>query len=138
MSTLLRIAAAVSLTWAVIYWCCPYIALGSAPANEPVTVSLANSLAIAHVGWTFLLWRAAADPARERSILYGALIVFALRAMHGTYEVLYVLEDSAPSMTNLIDMVTSLALFVGIVNVLPQTLRGADKIQPPRGGERQG
>jgi hypothetical protein len=91
-----------------------------------LTASVANGLAIAHVGWAFLLWRAAPEPARERSILYGALIIFALRAINGTYLVLYVLEGPA-AMTNLIDMVTSLALFVGMINVLPQTLRGAEK-----------
>jgi hypothetical protein len=126
VSTLLRIAAAVSLTWAVIFWCCRPLALGPTGANDLVTGSVANALAIAHVGWAFLLWRAAPDPARERSILYGALIVFALRAMHGTYEVLYVIEGPA-AMTNLVDMVTSLALFVGIINVLPQTLRDAEQ-----------
>ena len=106
------------------------MALGPAAANDLVTGSVAHGLAIADVGWAFLLWRAASDPARERSILYGALIVFALRAMHGTYEVLYVLEGPA-AMTNLVDMVTSLALFVGMINALPQTLRGAErKVQP--------
>jgi hypothetical protein len=46
--------------------------------------------------------------------------------MKGTYEVLYVLDGPA-AMTNLIDMVTSLALFVGILNALPQTLRDAEQ-----------
>lgn len=126
MSTLLRIAAAVYLTWAVLlFWCRP-IVLGAAAGNEPVTGSVADGLAIAHVGWAVLLLRAAADPARERSILYGTLVLAALRAVSGTYQVLYVLEGPA-AMTNLVDMVTSLALFVGMINVLPQTLRGSEK-----------
>jgi hypothetical protein len=91
-------------------------------AQESLTVSLADSLAIAYVGWGFVLWRAAAAPARARGVLYGVLIVLALRAIKGTYEVLYVLEGAA-AVTNLIDMVTSLALFVGILNALPHTLR---------------
>jgi hypothetical protein len=102
------------------------MALGAAAADAPLAASLANGLAIAHVGWAFLLWRAAPQPARERSIVYGTMIVFALRAMKGTYEVLYVLDGPA-AMTNLIDMVTSLALFVGILNALPQTLRDAEQ-----------
>jgi hypothetical protein len=130
VSTLLRIAAAVSLTWAVVLWCCRPMAFGAAVADTPLFASLAGGLAIAHVGWAFLLWRAAPEPGRERSILYGALIVFALRAMNGTYQVLYVLDGPA-AMTILIDMVTSLALFVGILNALPQTLRGSErKVEP--------
>lgn len=136
MSTLLRIAAAVSLTWAVVYWWCRPLAFGAAAANEPLLASLASGLAIANAGWAFLLWRAASQPARERSILYGALIVFALRAINGVYQVLYVLEGPA-AMTNLIDMVVSLALFVGILNALPQTLRGTPGHQPSTGEERQ-
>lgn len=131
MSTLLRIAAAVYLIWAaLLFWCRP-IVLGAAAGNEPVAGSVASVLAIAHVGWAFLLWRASHDPARERSILYGTLVLAALRAVSGTYQVLYVIEGPA-AMANLVDMVTSLALFVGMINALPQTLRGEEAAEAAR------
>jgi hypothetical protein len=54
--------------------------------------------------------------------VYVALLLFGLRAVSGTYQVLYQLEGR-PAVVSLLDMVTSLALFVGILNTLPGWLR---------------
>jgi hypothetical protein len=129
VSILLRIAAVVSLGWAVVLLVARPLALGLL-GNDPVGASVTNGLAILHAAWALMLWRAAADPSRDRTVVYGALVVFGLRAAKGTYEVLYVLEGTV-AVVNLIDMVTSLALFVGILNALPGALRGSNRPATP-------
>jgi hypothetical protein len=119
LKTLLRVAAGLSLAWAFLLFTDP-----PQLAGDPIPLgagSLSRGLAIAHLGFALLFWRAARDPRAERSIVYAALLVFALRAAIGTYEVLYVLHGRA-AVASLIDMVTSLALFVGVLNSLPNTL----------------
>lgn len=123
MTALLRIAAVYSLAWAIGLahpaWL-PF-AVG---APTPEMRSLAHGLAIANLVLAYLCHRAAGDPAGERGIIYGTMLLFGLRGLVGTYEVLYLL-DGLPAVPRLIDMVFSLALFVGMLNALPA---------PPRGG----
>jgi len=124
MTALLRLAAIYSLGWA--------IALAH-PAWLPYTVgvpspemrALAHGLAIANLVLAYLCYRAAGDPGGERGIVYGAMLLFGLRGLIGTYEVLYLLDGPA-AVLRLIDMVLSLALFVGMLNALPAP--------PPRNG----
>ena len=122
MSNFLRIAALACLAWAVLLFCAP--ATFGLRTSEPAATGVASGLAIAHLGWALALWRAAGDPARDRSVVYATLLVLGLRAVKGTYEVLYVLEGT-PALVSLTDMVTSLALFVAILNALPGVLRHA-------------
>ena len=121
MKTLLRVAAGLSLAWAFLLFTDPPQLAGDPIPLGAGAGSLSRGLAIAHLGFALLFWRAARDPRAERSIVYAALLVFALRAANGTYEVLYVLHGRA-AVASLIDMVTSLALFVGVLNSLPNTL----------------
>lgn len=121
---LLRIAAFYSLAWAV------YLAF---PAWMPFDVgaptaemrSMANGLAIANLALAYLFNRASADPGAHRGILYAALLIFGLRGLVGTYEVLYMLDGTAAVM-RLTDFVLSLALFIGMLNALPSTLQGGE------------
>jgi len=122
LSVFLRIAAVFALARAVGLYCFQAVMLG-ALAGTPLVVALANGVALANLGLAFVFWRAGSDPAAERSGMYAALLVTGLRAASGTYEILYVFEDAA-AMITLIDMIGSLALFVGILNTLPATLRG--------------
>jgi hypothetical protein len=118
VSILLRIAAGLSWVWAALLLAGdPY----SAHAVGSAGAALAQSLGIAQLVLGYIFWRAAADPARERGTLYAALLLFGLRAAGGTYQVLYVVEGKV-AVTALVDMVTSIALFVGILNALPGTL----------------
>jgi hypothetical protein len=123
MTALLRIAAVYSLAWAIglVHPAWLPFAVG---APSPEIRSLAHGLAIANLALAYLCYRAAGDPGGERGIVYGAMLIFALRGLVGTYEVLYLL-DGPPAVPRLIDMVISLALFVGMLNALPA---------PPRGG----
>ena len=123
MQILLRIAAAYSLAWSIglavpAWW----------PADfgvpTPEMRSMAIGLAIANLALAYLFNRAASDPTRQRGTLYAALLVFGLRGLLGTYEVLYTLDGPA-AVVRLADMVLSLALFVGMLNALPGTLHNA-------------
>lgn len=122
MSILLRITAILFLGWSILLGLQPFGA--TALLGQPVTTALAGGLAVANVGFAYLFWRAAANPAGERSAIYTALIVLGLRAALGTYDVLYVL-DGIPALVALLDMVTCLALLVGVINTLPATLRAS-------------
>jgi hypothetical protein len=120
--TLLRIAAIYSLAWAVgLAWSDLWPAL--APPAGPEVRSLALALAIANLAYALLFWIAARQPAEHRAALYVALLVFGLRVVLGTWEVLYTLEGG-PAVARLFDMVASLALFVGVLNALPGVLAG--------------
>ncbi len=120
MSLLLRLAALVSLLWAIYLLFPQSVALVPLAATSATAVP-ANGLGIANVGFAYLFWRAASNPSGERSAIYTALLVFGLRAANDTYEVLYVLNGKA-AVASLIDLVLSLALFVGMLNALPSTL----------------
>lgn len=121
MSTLLRIAALYCGLWALAL-----AVPGVLPAaDDPALTALERGLAIANLAFALLFWSAAAAPGATRRVLYAALLVFGLRAAVGTYEVLYTLEGPA-AVIRLVDMVLSLALFVGLLNALPGVLGASD------------
>ncbi len=122
MTILLRIAAVYSLAWA-IGLAVPAMLPFDVGAATPELRSMANGLAIANLALAYLCNRAAGDPLGHRAIVYGALLVFGLRGLVGTYEVLYLLNGPA-AVPRLVDMVLSLALFVAMLNALPGTLQG--------------
>jgi heme A synthase len=121
VSLLLRIAAIYSFAWAIAL---------SSPASLPggaaagaAAQALAMGLGVANLAYAVLFWTAARAPAAHRQIVYTALLVFGLRAAMGTYQVLYAL-DGSPAVLQLIDMVLSVAAFVGMLNLLPGVLGG--------------
>jgi heme A synthase len=130
LSVLLRIASVLSLIWAAGLYLLPASAVAGAEA--PAFAALANGLAAANLGFAYLFWRAAANPALERGAIYTALLLFGLRAADGTYQVLYRLEGPA-AVGSLVDMVLSIALFVGILNALPSALGARGRRHPPEG-----
>lgn len=121
---LLRIAAFYSLIWAV-YLAAPGWVPLDVGSLTPETRSMASGLAIANLAMAYLFNRAASAPREHRGILYAALLIFGLRGVVGTYEVLYML-DGTPAMMRLTDFVLSLALFIGMLNALPGTLQGGE------------
>jgi hypothetical protein len=118
MTLLLRIAAALCLGWAVLL---PSLSR-SQPEVAATEVALADALAAANLAFSYVFWRAAGRDSGERTAVYTALLLFGLRAVSGTYQVLYLLEGRA-AVVSLFDMVSSLALFVGVLNTLPGYLR---------------
>lgn len=121
MSLLLRIAAIYSLAWAIALALPAWLPGGAAISAD--TRALVLALAVANLAYAILFWVAAAAPAAHRVILYVAMAVFGLRAAIGTWQVLYAL-DGVPAVLQLIDMVLSVAAFVGLVNLLPGVLAG--------------
>jgi heme A synthase len=115
---LLRVAAFYSFAWAIGL---AFPALLPTEPAGPDARSLELALMSANLAFALLFWSAAEAPNQARRILYAGLIVFGLRAAIGTYEVLYVL-DGPVAIVRLVDMVVSLALFVGITNLLPGAL----------------
>jgi hypothetical protein len=125
VTILLRIAAAYSAAWAVAL-AFPGLLPGVGGALDPVMRSFASGLACANLALAYLFYRASGDPAGHRGVLYAGLLVFGLRGVIGTYEVLYVL-DGGVALIRLTDFVLSLALFVGMLNSLPNALLGDPK-----------
>jgi len=124
VNTLLRIAAAYSLAWAIGLAFPSYLPFGG--ELTPPLRSMAHGLAIANLGLAYIFNRAAADPANQRGVVYTALLVFGLRGVVGAYEVLYTL-DGPGALPRLVDMVLSLAFFVGALNALPATLQAGGR-----------
>lgn len=121
VSLLLRVAAIYSLGWAIaLFW--PGLLPGAATAS-PAFRSLAHALAIANLAFAVLCWAAARAPAASHTIIATMLMVFGLRAALGTWEVLYTLDGPA-AVLRLIDMVLTLAAFVGLLNLLPGIVPG--------------
>ena len=120
MSILLRIAAVVSLVWAVLL-------LGlkegviAAEQITPVVIALANELAIANVALGYMFWHAARDPAANRGAIYGGIALMVLKTANDLYEMLVLLPPGI-ALVSLGDLVVSVALLVGLLEALPRTL----------------
>ncbi len=118
MSVLLRIAASVSLAWAALL-------LGlkdqliAAEQLSPSPRAFANGLGIANVVLAFVFWHAAGAPAQNRSAVYGAIMLMALRTANDLYELLVLLPPNQ-ALVSLADLVFSVALLVGILEALPR------------------
>ena len=120
MNNLLRVAAVYSLAWAVVLAFPGWLPFDLGTAS-PEMRSMAVGLAIANLA-AFLFIRAAAAPTAHRAI--RRLLLFAYATWPGR-TVLYVLEGT-PAVMRLIDFVLSLALFTGMLNMLPGTLQGEE------------
>jgi hypothetical protein len=120
VALLLRIAAVISLLWALLLVPGQPIYLVGERAT-PLHHALANGLGLASVVFAFMFWRAAADPPHERTAIYCAILLLAGKVANDLYELLALLQgpEAFPSM---LDLIASLALLVGIVQALPATL----------------
>jgi len=119
VGVLLRASAVVSLTWAVL------LLAGKArvfPAGElsPLVAALANGLGSAHLVFAGMFWYAARQPAAHRGIIYGAILLQALKMSNDVYEMLALLPPES-AMVSLGDLVVSIGLLVGLLEALPRT-----------------
>ncbi len=124
MSVLLGVSALLSLVWAIGLLFFKAVVLGIA-VIDPTTEMLANAAAVANLVFAFIFWRGAAAPQRERGAVYAALLILGLRGVSGTYAVLYLLEGRE-AVASLVEMITSIGLFVGVLNTLPGTFAGSE------------
>jgi heme A synthase len=120
VSILLGISALLSLAWAIGLLFFKSLVLGAASA-DPMVAYLANAGGVANLVFAFVFWRGAMAPPRERVAVYAALLILGLRGASGTYAVLFLLDGRA-AVASLVEMITSIGLFVGVLNALPTTL----------------
>jgi hypothetical protein len=120
VSVLLRIAAAFSLAWGVALLAFKNDLLDAA-ALPPLGRAFANGLGIAHVVYAYVFWYAARAPAAHRGVIYGAIMLMALRTANDLYQLLVLLPPEQ-ALISLFDLVVSVALLVGILESLPRVL----------------
>ena len=120
MSVLLRIAAVVSLVWALALLLLKKPLFGVA-AVPPLAAAFANGLAITNVVFAYMFWYAAGAPAVNRGAIYGAIMLMALRTANDLYQLLVLLPPDQ-ALLSLADLVISVALLVGILEALPRLL----------------
>jgi len=122
VSLLLRLAALLTLAWAVFL----LTVKGYVAPEElsPQVRAFANGLAVANVALAYVFWHGAHDPAANRGAVYGAIILFTLRLANDLYELL-VLLPARWAAISLADLVITLALLVGILEALPRTFKTA-------------
>lgn len=123
MKVLLRIAAGVSLAWAVILLALkePVFA---APTLSPLGRAFANGLGVAYAVFAYVFWYASTAPAANRVAIYAAIMLMASRTANDLYQLLVLLPPEQ-ALISLADLVVSVALLVGILEALPRAL--ADK-----------
>jgi hypothetical protein len=120
VSVLLRIAAAFSLAWAVALLAFK-TELFDAATLPSLGRAFANGLGIAHVVYAYVFWYAASAPAANRGVIYGTIMLMALRTANDLYQLLVLLPPEQ-ALISLFDLVVSVALLVGILESLPRVL----------------
>jgi hypothetical protein len=120
VSGLLRIAAAVSMAWALALLLMKKPLFGVV-AVPPLAAAFTNGLAIANMVFAYMFWYAAGAPAVNRGAIYGAIMLMALRTANDLYQLLVLLPPDQ-ALLSLADLVISVALLVGILEALPRLL----------------
>lgn len=120
MRVLLRLAALVSLAWAVLLLGLKAYVM---PGHElgPLTQALANGLGITRLVLAYIFWSAAQAPAAHRRAIYAAIALMALSTANDLYQLLVLLPPTQ-ALVSLADLVLSVGLLVGILEALPRVL----------------
>jgi len=115
----------VSLAWAVLLLAMKDHVIAAAQLT-PLARALANGLGIANIVLTYVFWYAARDPGSHRGVIYGAIMLSALKTANDLYELLVLLPPEQ-ALVSLADLVLSVGLLVGILESLPRTLAATRK-----------
>jgi len=121
VNLLMRLTAVVCLAWGVLLVALKDHVL-SASELSPLVSGFANSGGIAHLVLAYAFWQAAANPLRNRGVIYAAIMLLGLKVANALYGILLLLPARQAALT-LVDLVVSLALLVGVLEALPRTLR---------------
>lgn len=119
MSVLLRVVAALSLLWALVF-------LGFKdrlidPEDlSPLARALANALGAAHLVLAYVFWYGARAPTVHRSAIYGAIMLLVSKTANDLYGMLVLLPPRF-ALVSLLDLVVSVALLVSVLESLPRT-----------------
>jgi hypothetical protein len=125
VTALLRLAAMLSLAWAVLLLGLKDCVI-EADQLSSVARAFANGLGLANVVFAYVFWFAARDAAANRGAIYGAMLLSALKTANDLYELLALLPPDK-ALISLADLVLSVGLLVGILEALPRTLAARPK-----------
>jgi hypothetical protein len=120
VSILLRVVAAFSLFWALLFLCLKERVI-EVQQLSPLARSLANGLGATHLVLAYVFWYGARAPAVHRGAIYGAVILLVLKTANDLYGLL-VLLPPGQALGSLLDLVVSVALLVSVLESLPRTL----------------
>jgi hypothetical protein len=119
VSVLLRVMAALSLMWALLFVGCKDRLL-DVEQLSPLVRALANGLGAAHVALACVFWHGARAPTVHRGAIYGALILLVSKTANDLYGLLVLLPPGL-ALLSLLDLVISVALLVAVLEALPRT-----------------
>ena len=136
MSALLRIAAGVSLAWAVVLLAFKRELFVGA-FMPPLGRAFANGLAVTQLVLAYVFWYAAAAPAANRGAIYAAIMLMALRTGNDLYQLLVLLPPEH-ALISLADLVLSVGLLVGVLEALPRVLAEETGDRPTQGRRSAG
>jgi len=128
VGALLRIAAVVSLAWAVVLLAFKKELFAGA-FLPPLGRALANGLAVTQLVLAYIFWHAAAAPAANRGTIYAAIILMALRTANDLYQLLVLLPPEQ-ALISLADLVVSVGILVAVLEALPRLLGEGSGNQP--------
>jgi hypothetical protein len=122
LSLLLRIAAVLLLSWAVILL--PLRACFMPESNiASIGSYLANGWAGASLAMAIVLLQAAREPHRHRAVIVAAIVLMACKTANDLYGLLVL--PPMHTLAVLVDLVLSVGVLVGILRELPRTLDAA-------------
>jgi hypothetical protein len=136
VSALLRIAAGVSLAWAVVLLAFKRELFVGA-FMPPLGRAFANGLAVTQLVLAYVFWYAAAAPAANRGAIYAAIMLMALRTGNDLYQLLVLLPPEH-ALISLADLVLSVGLLVGVLEALPRVLAEETGDRPTQGRRSAG
>jgi len=121
MGSFLRVASGLCLAWTVLLlFGLDWIA---APEQQThLALGMAHGQAVAFLVFAFLFWRAAGERQPNTTVIVGAAIFLVLRVATDLYDLL-LLVDGVQGLVSLFDLVLCVALSVGVIEMLPRTLR---------------
>lgn len=125
MGSFLRVAAVLCLAWTFVLT----FGLGLITTPEQQThlaQAMAHGQAVSFLVFAFLFWRAAGEARPNTTVIVGAAIFLVLRVATDLYDLL-LLVDAVNGLVSLFDLVLCVALSVGVIEMLPRTLRPQDE-----------
>ncbi len=131
MRSFLRVAAGLCLAWTVVLmvgldW------ITTAPQQTALARSMAHGQAVSFLVFAFVFWRASGEEKPNSTVIVGAAIFLVLRVATDLYDLL-ILVDALNGLVSLFDLVLCVALSVGVIEMLPRTLRPERHEKRPEG-----
>ena len=125
MGWLLRASAALCLVWSVV------LTVGRDLITTPeqqtdLAQALAHAQGASFLVFAFLFWRASRETPPNATVIVGAALFLVLRVSTDLYDLLVVTE-AMNGLVSLLDLVLCVGLAVGVIEMLPRTLKPPEK-----------